>query len=319
MKKQKNRNKKELVNSRNNYNIVKQQKVQSKDRNNNNYSISKDKSKLSNRKISARTKRKIIRKIIQKTFSILIIIILLLIIYKIATNNKTEETTLREDMVLKENEPVNADSTTRNTDTNTNTNTNGNQSNPLVVVNDWRIALANYENIIPKTFEIELSNIDEDRKFDSRAIKYLNKMIADMSDDGITNIWVQSAYRSVEEQEKLYNNSIKKYVEQGKSKEQAEKLTLEYINKPGASDHNLGLAVDFNYVDESFEELKGFEWLQKNAEDYGFILRYPKNKEEITKIKYEPWHWRFVGQEHAKKMNELGLCLEEYVEYLGTL
>ena len=318
MKKQKNRNKKELVNSKNNYNLVKQQKVQSKDRNNNNYSISKDKSKLSNRKISARTKRKIIRKIIQKTFSILIIIILLLIIYKIATNNKTEETTSREDMVLKENEPVNVDNT-RSTDTNRNTNTSRNQSNSLVVVNDWRLALANYENIIPKTFEIELSNIDEDRQFDSRAIKYLNKMMANMTNDGITNIWVQSAYRSIEEQEKLYNNSIKKYIEQGKSKEQAEKLTLEYINKPGASDHNLGLAVDFNYVDEGFENLKGFEWLQKNAEDYGFILRYPKDKEEITKIKYEPWHWRFVGQEHAKKMNELNMCLEEYIEYLNTL
>ena len=317
MKKQKKRKKKKLVNSRNNYNLAKQQKIQSKDSNNNNYLISKDKNKLSNRKISARTKRKIIRKIIQKTSSILIIILLLLVIYKIATNNKTEETTLSENIILEENEPTNVDNITGSTDTNTNT--SGNQSNPLVVVNEWRIALANYENIIPEDFTIELSNIDEDRQFDSRAIKYLNNMIEDMSDDGITNVWVQSAYRSVEEQEKLYNNSIKKYIEQGKSKEEAEKLTLEYINKPGASDHNLGLAVDFNYVDESFEELKGFEWLQKNAENYGFILRYPKDKEEITKIKYEPWHWRFVGQEHAKKMNELNMCLEEYIEYLNKL
>ena len=90
----------------------------------------------------------------------------------------------------------------------------------------------------------------------------------------------------------------------------------EYINKPGSSDHNLGLAVDFNNVDNNFEDLKAFKWLQKNAENYGFILRYPKDKEDITKISYESWHWRYVGEEHAKKMNELKMCLEEYIEYL---
>jgi D-alanyl-D-alanine carboxypeptidase len=62
--------------------------------------------------------------------------------------------------------------------------------------------------------------------------------------------------------------------------------------------------------------LDGFKWLKKNAEDYGFILRYPKDKEEITKISYESWHWRYVGEEHAKKMNKLNMCLEEYIEYL---
>lgn len=266
------------------------------------------------KKITPKMKRKIIRKLINRIFSVIIIVLLLLIIFKIATSNKTIETTEKE--ISKENEIIKGNLTNKN---NTTRNNNYNQTGILVVNNDWRLALANYENIIPETFEIELSNIDEDRQFDKRAIKYLNNMMADMSDDGITNIWIQSAYRSVEEQEKLYNNSINKYVNQGKSREEAEKLTLEYINKPGASDHNLGLAVDFNYVDESFEDLKGFEWLQKNAENYGFVLRYPKYKEEITQIKYEPWHWRFVGQEHAKKMNELNMCLEEYVEYLNTL
>lgn len=89
------------------------------------------------------------------------------------------------------------------------------------------------------------------------------------------------------------------------------------INKPECSDHNLGLAVDFNYVKEDFENTKAFKWLTKNAENYGFILRYPKGKEYITKVDYEPWHWRYVGEENAKKMNELNMCLEEYVEYLN--
>ena len=70
-------------------------------------------------------------------------------------------------------------------------------------------------------------------------------------------------------------------------------------------------------VDNKFEKLDGFKWLKKNAEDYGFVLRYPKDKEDITKIAYESWHWRYVGVEHAKKMNELNMCLEEYVEYLS--
>lgn len=183
-------------------------------------------------------------------------------------------------------------------------------------IKDWRLKLANYDNILPEDFEIELSNIDENRQFDSRAIKYLNTMLDDMRKDGITNIWVQSAYRSVKSQRKLYDNSVKKYLDQGKSKKEAEELTLKYINKPGASDHNLGLAVDFNNVDQDFEKMKGFEWLTENAEKYGFILRYPKDKENITKINYEPWHWRYVGQEHAQKMNELNMCLEEYVKYL---
>ena len=181
---------------------------------------------------------------------------------------------------------------------------------------DWRLTLANYENILPDDFQVEVEEIADDRLFDARAIDDLKKMINAMGRDGIANIWVQSAYRSVERQKELYDNSVQKYLKQGKKQEEAERLTDEYINKPGASDHNLGLAVDFNNVDNKFEDLDGFKWLQKNAENYGFILRYPKDKEEITKISYESWHWRYVGEEHAKKMNELNMCLEEYIEYL---
>ena len=183
-------------------------------------------------------------------------------------------------------------------------------------IEDWRLTLANYENILPEDFKVEVADIDETRQFDARAIEDLKQMINDMRKDGITNIWIQSAYRSVARQKELYDNSVKKYLKQGKTQEEAEKLTDEYINKPGSSDHNLALAVDFNYVDNKFEDLDGFKWLKENAENYGFILRYPKDKEDITKISYESWHWRYVGQEHAKKMNELKMCLEEYIEYL---
>ena len=171
---------------------------------------------------------------------------------------------------------------------------------------------------MPEDFKVEVKNIDKTRQFDARAIDELNDMMNAMKKDGITNVWVQSAYRSVARQKELYDNSVQKYLKQGKTQKEAEELTNEYINKPGSSDHNLGLAVDFNTVDNSFEKLDGFKWLKKNAEKYGFVLRYPKDKEDITKIAYESWHWRYVGAENAKKMNELNMCLEEYIKYLKT-
>lgn len=179
---------------------------------------------------------------------------------------------------------------------------------------DWKIRLVNEKNSLPEDFSVELANIDNTRKFDKRAIKYLKEMLEDMKKQRITNIWIQSAYRSIEYQRVLYQKSINKYLKIGKSQEESEELTKKYINKPGTSEHNLGLAVDFNEVDEGFENTKAYKWLQENASIYGFILRYPKDKEEITGIEYEPWHWRYVGQEHAKKMNEESLCLEEYLQ-----
>ena len=186
-------------------------------------------------------------------------------------------------------------------------------SNNFDVLNDWQIRLVNRENPLPDDFTVELENLDASRKFDKRAIGPLKQMILDMRNQGIKNIWAQSTYRSIEYQKGLYEKSINKYLEQGKTQEEAEKLTDEYINKPGTSEHHLGLAVDFNNVDEGFENTKAYVWLLENASDYGFVLRYPKEKEDITGIEYEPWHWRYVGPEHAKKMKEQNLCLEEYV------
>ncbi len=185
-------------------------------------------------------------------------------------------------------------------------------------ITDWKLVLVNFENSLPDDFAIDLVNIDKTRKFDSRAIQPLNEMLQAMKNDGITNIWVQSAYRSMEHQKEVFERKVKQYENQGKPREEAEKLVLQTINKPGKSEHNLGLAVDFNYVDYQFDETAGFVWLKENAETYGFILRYTKEKENITKVDYEPWHWRYVGKEHAVKMNEMGMCLEEYVEYLES-
>ena len=253
-----------------------------------------------------KNKRKLnIRKVL--LFAILILLIPVVIV-KIRKKDTTTHNTLDEN------------TTQVSAHTNENAEDKTSETNePKKEITDWRLRLVNYKNILPEDFEVEVANIDDFRQFDARAIEYLNKMMKDMGKSGIANVWVQSEYRSIERQKELYDNSVTKYINQGKTQEEAEKLTEEYINKPGSSEHNLGLAVDFNYVDNKFEDLKAFSWLQENAENYGFILRYPKNKEEITKIEYESWHWRFVGEEHAKKMNELNMCLEEYVEYLQNI
>lgn len=275
--------------------------------------------KIQNRKINKK-----------KVFVVIVlpIIVIFFIINKANSKNsqevnseiskQTEETTqsTSENTTGQTNVATSSTGTTNTSSTNTSSTVEGNETPNVDVTTDWRIRLANYDNILPEDFEVELADIDSTRQFDARAIKYLKDMINDMKKDGHTSIWVQSSYRSVARQKELYENSINKYLKQGKTQEEAEKLTDEYINKPGSSDHNLGLAVDFNYVDNTFADTDEYKWLLENAENYGFILRYPKDKEDITKIAYESWHWRYVGEEHAKKMNELNMCLEEYVEYL---
>lgn len=260
------------------------------------------------RPVSKSKKRKLNKKKVILTAIIFAILVILIVkgfnhgkTVKTSTDNEDIQTNLNTNELIEYKE---------------NDNPNESEVKNKKEITDWRLTLANFENILSEDFEVELADIDDTRQFDARAITYLNKMKNDMSKAGISNVWIQSAYRSVKRQKELFDNSVNKYLKQGKTQEEAERLTEEYINKPGSSDHNLGLAVDFNNVDNSFEDLDAFKWLKKNAENYGFILRYPKDKEEITKIAYESWHWRFVGEEHAKKMNELNMCLEEYVEYL---
>lgn len=187
------------------------------------------------------------------------------------------------------------------------------------VLNEWNLKLVNKDNSVSRDYVPELEELDDGIMFDKRALPYLEKMINAMYKEKITSVWVQSAYRSYDKQEELFNNKVKYYKNQGKNQEEAEKLAQTIVQRPEMSEHNLGLAADFNTVTNEFEKTKAFKWLQENAEEYGFILRYPKDKQEITGISYESWHWRYVGVEHAKVMNEKGYCLEEYIEYLkGT-
>ena len=122
-----------------------------------------------------------------------------------------------------------------------------------------------------------------------------------------------SGYRTYDRQKINFENRIAVYQNQGYSKAKATDLAAQVILPPGTSEHNAGLAMDIVSLETSFENTAAFRWLCENAADYGFIMRYPKDKTDITKITYEPWHWRFVGIEMAKDIKSSGKTLEEYL------
>ena len=136
-------------------------------------------------------------------------------------------------------------------------------------------------------------------------------------------IWMQSGYRSVKYQTGLYERKTKYYTDQGYDLATAKEKAAAVVNPPGYSEHNCGLAADLNSpehtgLDEGFENTTAFRWLCEHAADYGFILRYPKGAEAQTEITYEPWHWRYVGVENARKISASGLCFEDYIAQLHT-
>ena len=141
--------------------------------------------------------------------------------------------------------------------------------------------------------------------------------------DGVT-VWMQSGYRSVAYQTKLYEKKTQYYRDKGFDEAAAREKAAAIVNPPGYSEHNCGLAADLNSpehtgLDEGFENTAAFRWLCQHAGEYGFILRYPKGAEEKTEITYEPWHWRYVGTENATKINASGLCFEDYIAALQTI
>lgn len=130
--------------------------------------------------------------------------------------------------------------------------------------------------------------------------------------NGIKGVTVTSAYRSYDYQNQLFQNEIAILG--------SEEAAAKNVNPPGSSEHQSGLAVDMHNMSAASREFgKTVEakWLAENAHKFGFILRYPADKVDVTGISYEPWHFRFVGRYHATKMYELGLCLEEYIEYIN--
>lgn len=131
---------------------------------------------------------------------------------------------------------------------------------------------------------------------------------------------VISAYRSYARQTQLYNTAVEAYIAQGKTTNEARSLALDTTQTPGHSEHQLGTTIDVsnnNDTNHDFYKTKAGAWLAENAHKYGFVIRYPEDKVDITRISYEPWHIRYVGIYHATYMYVNNLCLEEYVELQG--
>ncbi len=154
------------------------------------------------------------------------------------------------------------------------------------------------------------------------ACKALEALYAEMHAAGYYDMAVYSAYRTYSYQSVLFENYTQNEMNSNPSltREEAEEIVLTYSTRPGTSEHQTGLAVDMDTLGTfttDFEYEPEYDWLQENAWKFGFILRFPKDKVDITSIQFEPWHYRYVGRYHAQKIHDSGLCLEEYVEQLS--
>ncbi len=138
-------------------------------------------------------------------------------------------------------------------------------------------------------------------------IPYVNAMVSAAHADGV-DLRVWSPFRSYAIQNDLFQKQVDRV-----GGDESKAATV--VARPGTSEHNTGLCADFNMASDTFESTPMYTWMKENAEKYGFILRYPADKQDITGVIYESWHWRFVGINAAKEMNSLGLTLEEYIEY----
>ena len=185
---------------------------------------------------------------------------------------------------------------------------------------DWNLTLVNKTHTIPDDYTFTLGTIKGAMKCDERIIEPLTKMFKDAAEDGITLI-VMSPYRDIALQEKLFERKMQRYIASGYSYMDAYKEASAVVTVPGTSEHQLGLALDIvcdYYTDLSagFGDTEAGKWLRDNSYKYGFILRYPKEKEDITGIIYEPWHFRYVGVEAATIIHDKNICLEEFIDSL---
>ena len=183
---------------------------------------------------------------------------------------------------------------------------------------EWKLILVNRDHPIPDGYKPELSMIEEGHQVDKRIKDQLNMMLKDAAEEGLSLV-VCSSYRTNQKQEDLYSNKVQRLVYEGLSWDNARIEAGESVAYPGTSEHQVGLAIDivsksYQMLDEKQESTLEAQWLYQHCCEYGFILRYPKDKTDITKIIYEPWHYRYVGVKAAMYIMEHNICLEEYLE-----
>ena len=183
----------------------------------------------------------------------------------------------------------------------------------IILVNPW--------NMVPADYKPAIKDIEDGYSIEKVCKEPLEQMLADCRAAG-HGVAIVSGYRRHSTQITLYNRKVNYFLDQGLSPAKAREEAGKIVAMPGTSEHELGLAVDlvdtdYMSLDEAQENTDTQKWLMEHCWDYGFILRYPNNKSEKTGIIYEPWHYRYVGKEVAKELQESGLCLEEYLEQLS--
>ena len=185
----------------------------------------------------------------------------------------------------------------------------------LTLVNPW--------NTIPQDWTVDPVSVGNGHKVDKTCYDDLMAMLDACKAAGFRPV-IRSSYRTQATQKRLYENKVNQWKGYGYAEEEARKQAAAIVAPPGTSEHQLGWAVDL--VDASYQVLNekqatmpAQKWLMEHSWEYGFILRYPVNKSDVTGIIYEPWHYRYVGRAHAKAIYESGLCLEEWLEQRNTL
>lgn len=185
---------------------------------------------------------------------------------------------------------------------------------------DWQLVLVNKQHPVPDDYTFTLGTIKGSMKCDVRIIDDLTRMMQAAKSDGI-DLKICSPYRDYNRQTVLFNRKIDYYMEKGYSYLDAYKIASMTVTVPGASEHQIGLALDivsstYSVLEIGFGETEAGIWLKEHCDEYGFILRYPLGKEYITGIQYEPWHFRYVGREAAHSIMENGITLEEFLDNL---
>ena len=197
-----------------------------------------------------------------------------------------------------------------------------------------QVEVANAWNAVPADYTVELMDLSvvyatDGIQIDVRIYAPLKKMMdacnaamAQEDPDDPSRCCVTSGYRTMEDQTRIFNRQVNSLLDNGMSPEDAQRGAATSVAVPGTSEHQLGLAVDIVdtkswSLDEFQDDLPAQQWLMEHCWEYGFILRYPEGKTDVTGIIYEPWHYRYVGEELALELRDSGLTLEEYLDSLN--
>lgn len=188
----------------------------------------------------------------------------------------------------------------------------------VFTADDWRLILINKQHPIPDDYEFTLTTITGKMQCDERIMEDLLLMLQAAKNDNV-NLIICSPYRTDASQVTIFERHVKAYMNKGLNYMDSFKLASQEATVPGYSEHQVGLSLDIYtashmILDDAYGETEAGRWLAANCSDYGFILRYPKGKESITSIAYEPWHFRYVGREAAKIITNEGITLEEFWE-----